>query len=136
MLALQDPAIIADEVTQSGSHGSLSMICTDDVVPLLCLWLPGLVLPPGSDSLPHPLPRLLRPQWRDAVGPFFQVWLQMDCPLLRSTYEAIEGMPVFGHQPCVDKQYGGCVLCLGYYSNCIGSERSRPLHVQHRKFPP
>lgn len=35
MLALQDPAIIADEVTQSGSHGSLSMICTDDVVSLL-----------------------------------------------------------------------------------------------------
>lgn len=37
MLALQDPAIIADEVTQSGSHGSLSMICTDDVVSLLRL---------------------------------------------------------------------------------------------------
>lgn len=58
MLALQDPAIIADEVTQSGSHGSLSMICTDDVVPLLRLWLPGLVLPPGSDSPLHPYPVL------------------------------------------------------------------------------
>lgn len=44
MLALQDPAIIADEVTQSGSHGSLSMICTDRCclsIALMVSW-PGL----------------------------------------------------------------------------------------------